>query len=217
VAVAAGKLKGLTFGYIPDELLFSSSASSNAKVIYSALTRYLNQDQQAWPTQQTLARRLSWSTDTVKRAINELVRLGWLTKEQCRVGHGEWASNLYTLRTQPTTRRTKLRRRANLHPGADQGKQSKPAGHNRSANLHPRTRENEFKAKSNASRLGGAPRSPRAKEDCMWTREELAGNLRAARLFGDLEDWERHMKDAREFYPELAEAEGTADEYLWTS
>jgi GntR family transcriptional regulator len=93
--VAAGKLKGLTFGYIPDELLFSS-ASSNAKVMYGVLTRYLNKDGHAWPTEETLGRRLSWSESTVRRAIAELLRLGWLTKEQSRVNHGGWASNIYT-------------------------------------------------------------------------------------------------------------------------
>jgi hypothetical protein len=170
----ASKLIGVPFAYIPEELLFSA-ASSNAKVMYGVLTRYINNEDRAWPTQETLTRRLSWSESTVRRAINELLRLGWLTKEQNRVNHGTWAANIYTLNTKPKYQRTKLRRhrRSNLTAGADQGKQSKPAGHNRRSNLTDRTRENEFRAKSNASRLGGAPRSPRLSLD----EENQAGEM----------------------------------------
>ena len=142
-------------------------ASSNAKVLYSALTRYCNAEDRAWPTEQTLTNRLGWSESTVRRAIAELLRLGWLSKRQSRVNHGgTWAHNVYTLNTKPTLQRKKLRRhrRSNLTAGADQGKQFKPAGHNRRSNLTGRTRENEFQAKSNASRLDGAPHSPRQEE-----------------------------------------------------
>jgi hypothetical protein len=103
----------------------------------------------------------------VRRTINELLRLGWLTKEQSRVHHGgEWAANIYTLNPKPRYQRKKLRRhrRSNLTARADQGKHTETAGRNRRSNLTDRTRENEFQAKSNASRLGGAPRSPRQTE-----------------------------------------------------
>jgi transcription initiation factor IIE alpha subunit len=115
------KIIGVRFGYTPDDLLFSS-ASSNAKVLYSALTRYCNAEDRAWPTEQTLTNRLGWSESTVRRAIAELLRLGWLSKRQSRVNHGgTWAHNVYTLNTKPTLQRKKLRRhrRSNLTAGAD--------------------------------------------------------------------------------------------------
>jgi GntR family transcriptional regulator len=149
------KIIGVRFGYTPDDLLLSS-ASSNAKVLYSALTRYCNAEDRAWPTEQTLTNRLGWSESTVRRAIAELLRLGWLSKRQSRVNHGgTWAHNVYTLNTKPTLQRKKLRR-------------------HRRSNLTGRTRENEFQAKSNASRLDGAPHSPRQEEWPPPSTEELA-------------------------------------------
>lgn len=61
------------FGIVPDRLL-SSKLSKRALVLYAKLRHHAGRNGKCWPTRKTLARGLGWSTRTVDRAIQDLVK-----------------------------------------------------------------------------------------------------------------------------------------------
>ena len=69
-----------------------------AKVVYMYLKDRSDKNGQSWPGIKTIARELNVSTSTVKRAIDDLIRFGYMEKETRFRENGGQSSNLYTLK-----------------------------------------------------------------------------------------------------------------------
>ena len=92
------------FAIVPEWLL-DLEISHGAVRLYALLARYTNNDQAAWPSRATLAKRLRTSKDTVDRYIKELTCVQALLVEHRRDttkdGNLINRSNLYTLLVVP--------------------------------------------------------------------------------------------------------------------
>ena len=69
-----------------------------AKAVYMYLKDRSDKKGQCWPGIKTIARALNVSTGTVKRAVDDLIRLGYMEKETRFRENGGQTSNLYTLK-----------------------------------------------------------------------------------------------------------------------
>ena len=69
-----------------------------AKVVYIYLKDRSDKNGQSWPGIKTIARELNVSTSTVKRAVDDLIRFGYMEKETRFRENGGQSSNLYTLK-----------------------------------------------------------------------------------------------------------------------
>ncbi|WP_312354183.1 helix-turn-helix domain-containing protein [Aminipila sp.] len=78
--------------------LYQEELPSRAKSVYMYLKDRSNADDQCWPSIKTIAKDTSMSVSTVKRAIEDLVRYGLLTKEFRYRENGSHTSNLYFLK-----------------------------------------------------------------------------------------------------------------------
>ena len=79
------------FVYSDEEL------SHRAKVVYIYLKDHADKDGACWPGINTIAAGVSLSRSTVKRALEDLVRAGLVTKERRWRGNGSLTSNLYRI------------------------------------------------------------------------------------------------------------------------
>jgi len=85
------------FAIMP-EWVIELDISHTAFRLYAVLARYAdNVTHQAFPSLDTLAERLSCSEKTVRRAIDDLVKAGAITKHN----RGRYNSNLYTVMVSP--------------------------------------------------------------------------------------------------------------------
>ena len=71
---------------------------NRAKVVYMYLKDRSDKNGQSWPGIKTIARELNVSTSTVKRAVDDLIRFGYMEKETRFRENGGQSSNLYTLK-----------------------------------------------------------------------------------------------------------------------
>lgn len=78
--------------------IYQSELSHRARVVYMYLKDRADQDRKCWPGIKTIASDLGLSRSTVKRAINELERSGFLLKNHRHRANGSFTSNLYTVR-----------------------------------------------------------------------------------------------------------------------
>lgn len=78
--------------------VYSSDLPSRAVMVYMYLEDRANTDGQCYPSISTIAGDLKLSRSTVKRAISDLVRAGYLYKEQRWRENGGKSSNLYFLK-----------------------------------------------------------------------------------------------------------------------
>lgn len=69
-----------------------------AKAVYMYLKDRSDKNGQSWPGIKTIARELNVSTSTVKRAVDDLIRFGYMEKETRFRENGGQTSNLYTLK-----------------------------------------------------------------------------------------------------------------------
>ena len=93
----------LKFSIVP-EWLIDSGCTDKALRAYVVLARYAdNENLTAFPSRATLARRMGCHRASVDRAIEELIRLGAVSKQQ-RVEDGRYQSSLYTVRRLPPSR-----------------------------------------------------------------------------------------------------------------
>ena len=70
------------FGIVPAFALQEGKLGPMCFAVYSALCIYANKSRRAWPSQKTLAELLSVDVKTIRRAINELDKLGYLKVER---------------------------------------------------------------------------------------------------------------------------------------
>ena len=72
--------------------------SHRAKLVYIYLKDHADKDGTCWPGINTIAAGVSLSRSTVKRALEDLVRAGLVTKERRWRGNGSLTSNLYQIK-----------------------------------------------------------------------------------------------------------------------
>lgn len=77
--------------------LYCTELPHRAKLVYIYLHDRMDKDHKAWPGLNTIARELSLSRSTVKRAIQDLEQEGLLRKEAHYRENGSATSNRYYL------------------------------------------------------------------------------------------------------------------------
>lgn len=77
------------------EELYKIGISSKGKLVYFYLDDRKNADNVAWPGLNTIARELSMSRSSVRRAIQELEKIGLVRKEAHYRANGSATSNRY--------------------------------------------------------------------------------------------------------------------------
>ena len=77
--------------------LYQAEVPNRAKVVYFYLFDHMDQERKAWPGIKTIARELSLSSSTVKRAIWDLEKASLIRKEPHYREIGSGTSNRYYL------------------------------------------------------------------------------------------------------------------------
>ena len=88
------------FAVVPEWVL-DAEVSDRAVRLYGVLARYADAHGRAWPGRKTLATRLRCSTDSIDRALEQLVAIGAVTKRGRVTENGDQTSNLYVVRVTP--------------------------------------------------------------------------------------------------------------------
>ena len=70
---------------------------SRAKLVYIYLYDRCDAERKAWPSVKTIAKELSISDKTVRRAIKDLEKAGLIRKEYAKRKNGSFTSNRYFL------------------------------------------------------------------------------------------------------------------------
>ena len=77
--------------------LYQSELPTRAIAVYLYLRGRANKEGVCWPAIPTMARELKMSESTIRRALRDLVREGFLVIEERQRESGANSSNLYTL------------------------------------------------------------------------------------------------------------------------
>jgi hypothetical protein len=91
------------YAVIPEWIL-DSDISAQAVRLFGVLDRYVGQNAEAWPSRKTLAARMNCSTNTVDRAIEELVKIRAITVDSRFREDGSRTSSSYV--TWPASERS---------------------------------------------------------------------------------------------------------------
>ena len=83
-------------GYF-DSIYSDDSLPHRAKAVYMYLRDRMDSQRQCWPGIRRIARELQLSETTVKRALRELEKSGYIQWNQRKRENGGWTSNLYTV------------------------------------------------------------------------------------------------------------------------
>lgn len=78
--------------------LYQEDLPPRAKTVYMYLKDRSNQDGVCWPGIKTIAKDTSLSISTVKRAIEDLIRCGFLAKKSRYRENGSHTSNHYFIK-----------------------------------------------------------------------------------------------------------------------
>ena len=81
------------------EAIYADDLSAKAVAIYRYLLDRQGKHENCYPSHKTIAMHMNCSTSTVKRAINELVRNGYVEKINRRRSNGSKTSNSYICKT----------------------------------------------------------------------------------------------------------------------
>ena len=82
-------------GYFKE--IYASELPHRAIAVYMYLHDRADKERKCWPAISTIARELGMSHSTVKRALADLIKEGYLKKEFQYRENGGHTSNLYTL------------------------------------------------------------------------------------------------------------------------
>lgn len=82
------------------ESIYSDHLPSRAVTVYLYLANRANTQGQCWPSERRIAKDLSMSKSTVRRAIEDLKQNGYLKTEQRYRKTGAKSSLLFTIRNQ---------------------------------------------------------------------------------------------------------------------
>lgn len=77
--------------------LYQSDLPHRAIAVYMYLHDRANHSMQCWPAIPTIAYELNLSVSTIKRALNDLTKAGYIHKENRYRKNGGNSSTLYTL------------------------------------------------------------------------------------------------------------------------
>ena len=77
------------------EMIYRDEVSSKAVTIYRYLRDRQGKHENCFPSHRTIALDNKCSVSTVKRAIDELVKKGYVEKENRRCRNGSKTSNIY--------------------------------------------------------------------------------------------------------------------------
>ena len=80
------------------ESIYSDNLPSRAVTLYMYLCHRANSDGQCWPSERTIAQDLKISKSTVKRAIEDLKRCGYISVERRYRKNGANSSLLFVLK-----------------------------------------------------------------------------------------------------------------------
>ena len=97
------------FAIIPEWVL-DAEIGPNAVRCYAILQRYANNQNQCWPSRSLIAKRMRCSTDTVDRAIKELIGIEAISVQPRKTEAGAPSSNIYTLHLNPRGVAAQMRR-----------------------------------------------------------------------------------------------------------
>ena len=78
--------------------IYNSNLSHRAKSVYMYLKDRADSEGRGWPAIRTIALELGLSRSTVKRALHDLERHGYLKKASRQRANGSSTSNLYTVK-----------------------------------------------------------------------------------------------------------------------
>jgi GntR family transcriptional regulator len=78
--------------------IYAEDIPHRAKVVYMYLKDRANTSGACWPGIKTIAADLHLSRSTVKRALDDLIRRGFIKKEPCYRENGSNSSNLYLVK-----------------------------------------------------------------------------------------------------------------------
>lgn len=82
-------------GYFKE--IYASELPHRAIAVYMYLHDRADKEGKCWPAIPTIARELGMSRSTIKRALNDLIKAGYLKKEFRYRENGGHTSNLYTV------------------------------------------------------------------------------------------------------------------------
>lgn len=77
--------------------IYQSELPSRAIAVYLYLRGRANKEGVCWPAIPTMARELKMSSSTIRRALQDLVREGFLMIEERKRESGADSSNIYTI------------------------------------------------------------------------------------------------------------------------
>lgn len=77
--------------------IYSSDLPHRAIAVYMYLHDRADKEGKCWPAIPTIARDLGMSRSTIKRALADLIKEGYLKKEFRYRENGSYTSNLYTI------------------------------------------------------------------------------------------------------------------------
>jgi DNA-binding MarR family transcriptional regulator len=78
--------------------IYAAELPHRARTVYMYLRDRADKDGKCWPAINTIARELSLSRSTVKRALSDLCKAGYVKKEARYRENGSSSSCLYTVR-----------------------------------------------------------------------------------------------------------------------
>jgi len=94
--------------YLENELLDREDLTIYEKTVYIVIARYVNGDNKAFPSYETIARKGSMAKVQAMRVVKSLTQKGLLKKEVRKNNrNGGSTSNLYTLLNPKTNNKTK--------------------------------------------------------------------------------------------------------------
>ena len=79
------------------DFLYMAELPHRAKLVYIYLHDRMDSERKAWPGLNTIAKDLSVSRSTVKRAVRDLEKAGFIRKETHYRENGSMTSNRYYL------------------------------------------------------------------------------------------------------------------------
>ena len=83
------------FAVIPEWILYHPELSTTAIRIFGVIDRFVGSNENAWPSHKTIGKTIGVSGDTVKRAVNELMKVGAVLAVRQKRTDGSFTSSEY--------------------------------------------------------------------------------------------------------------------------
>ena len=83
------------FAVIPEWILYHPELSTTAVRIFGVIDRFVGSNENAWPSHKTIGKTIGVSVPTVKRAVNELIKVGAVLAVRQKRADGSFTSSEY--------------------------------------------------------------------------------------------------------------------------